>query len=292
MKCHSVKNYSPPHDASHANKVLYSPLTAPDSQTTTPTSLADPKPTFSWGPFVTAQGTASTVFSSFCAAIFIHFDNAFAPIHTNAFEPSKVAAAYNSMGCCGDENLVHYRQNIMLTAGGTLDDADELIKIVYDTHRIEYVMTTRQAPNPVWHGTPAMTKGGFERLLFIGVVSDPEAEWRYLNNLLKAIPTLKHPETGDALGTYEIPRRCFPEKGDEEVVAALGMKNDEMVQRTQEWSRRWKARKVRDRELEILRQRNEMQASLTRMQMMQNEEMCASLLETSGKATDMVWRAG
>lgn len=287
LRCHSTggvsKQYG--HKSSHSTEVIRPPWTEPHGlQTPTegpPTNTATRKldPARYWGTLRSAEGVASPMFARLCSAIFNYFDATVEPVNTNLMEPSKVAAAEEAMGLFDAWNIFRDLQDGILRVGGTIDEGDELIKVSWTAREIVHVMTTRQSENPVWHGMPALTRESFTDLHMRKLSGDPAAYWQDISNLLKEIPELVDPVTGEGFEHREIPWDCFPQEPVPEVVEMLRRIDEVLGPAASAWCHKWNERKRQEREqreaLAIVALGQSQALAMQGMSMMHSQNMMA-----------------
>lgn len=209
-----------------------------------------------WGSIRSVEGTPSPMFTRLCIAIFNHFDASVAPANTNLMEPSKLTAIEKLMGITGDGDAVFSIQKGIIDGGGTMDDADDLLRTYWTTAGIAHVMTTRESANPVWHGTPALTVESFEASQFVTLEGDPRRYWWELKRLVDGVPGLVDPVTGKVFQYPMIPWSCFPQEPIPETVAKLITINEKVLSAATAWGQKLGVELVRRKE-ELVRREEE-----------------------------------
>lgn len=206
------------------------------------------------------------MFTRLCIAIFNHFDASVAPANTNLMEPSKLTAVEEHMGITGDDDAVSSIQKAILDGGGTIDDADNLLKTYWTTVERAHVMTTRESAAPVWHGRPALTMGSFAASQFAKLEVDPGRYWWELKKLVDGVPGLVDPVTGKVFQYPMIPWGCFPQEPIPETVAKLNTANERALSAVNAWGQKWGVELLRRKE----EQRNMEQSNIAQSNMEQS----------------------
>lgn len=206
------------------------------------------------------------MFTRLCIAIFNYFDASVAPANTNLMEPSKFTAIEELMGITDEGDAVSSIQKAILDGGGTMDDADDLLKMYWTTMARAHVMTTRESSNPVWHGRPALTMESFAASQFTKLEVNPGGYWWELKKLVNGVPGLVDPVTGKVFQYPMIPWGCFPQEPIPETVAKLNTASEKAVSAANAWGQKWGVELQRRKE----EQRNMEQSNIAQSNMGQS----------------------
>lgn len=132
----------------------------------------------------------------------------------------------------GDWNIIHKPQNLIISAGGSLDHADEPIKV--SLTRLPNYSTPSE--HRVWHSMPALTRESFLAVHMGKLTSNPRTYWWDINVLFAAIPELVDPVTRERFEFCEIPWSCITLEPAPEKVERIKKIDAALVLATREWA--------------------------------------------------------